>query len=321
MSLHTFIFSEKKQHRLIRHLSFWMFFCISRIYVNYYPGKFSHVYTLSTYNYAVAYMAGFLPVYIISVYTFIYFFVPRFLQKKKYVPFFTGVIITGLFNFIACTFIAALIFKLENTSLEGAESFYAPLRSGFYQGVILGLSTDGIAAGIKLAKGWYLQQLENTKLTRLKKESEIKLLQSQIHPVFLLQSLHTLHKKIICLSDDAPATVLQLSDLLSYFLYESKEEFISLEKEIEMAERLISIEKSNRQNNFSAEILIDGCTEGKYITPLSLFTPLQNVFTKNEKENENIHVAIIIQEKSLNLGLSGHAGTITEIPLHTTLQV
>jgi LytS/YehU family sensor histidine kinase len=262
-------------------------------------------------------MLGFLPVYIISVYVFIYFLVPRFLQKKKYPGFFTGAFITGLFNFIACAFIAALIFKLKETPLEGAESFYAPLRSGFYQGVVLGLSTDGIACGIKLAKGWYLQQAENTKLTKLKKESEIKLLQTQIHPVFLLQSLNALHEKIMCSGDDAPATVLQLSDLLSYFLYESKEEFISLEKELEMAERLINIEKSNRKNNFSAEIFIDGDTESKYIAPLSLFSPLQNAFTKSE----NIHIAINIQEKFLKLDLSAHDDIITELPLHTTSQV
>lgn len=264
-------------------------------------------------------MVGFLPVYIISVYVFIYFFVPRFLQKKKYVAFIAGTFVTGLFNFIACALIATLIFKLKKTPLEGAESFYAPLRSGFYQGVVLGLSTDGIASGIKLAKGWYLQQVENTRLTRLKKEGEIKLLQSQIRPVFLLQSLNTLHEKIICLTDDAPATVLQLSDLLSYFLYDSKEEFISLEKEIEMAERLIAIEKGNRKNNFSAEIFIDGDTAGKYIVPLSLFTPLQNAFTKN-KENKNIGIAIHVQDKFLSLDLLEPGNITTEISLYTTMQ-
>src|SRR5215831_17936361 len=177
-----------------------MVFCVSRIYLNYYPGKPADILELSTYDFALAYMIGHLPVYLVSVYVFIYFFVPRYLQKKKYLHFIAGGFIMGLFNFIACVLIDSLIFKITDTPLEGKESFYAPLRSGFYQGVVLVLSMSAIASGIKLTKSWYLQQIENIKLAKLKNEKEIKLLKAQIQPVFLFESLKTLREKIIFLS-------------------------------------------------------------------------------------------------------------------------
>jgi LytS/YehU family sensor histidine kinase len=316
---YEFIFSNERRYRLTRHLSFWIFFCISRIFLNLNPGKPDDVFTLSSYNYALAYTIGYTPVSMFSIYIFIYVLVPRYLQKKKYLSFIIASLFTGAINFIACFFISFLIFTIFKTPLNGEESFYAPLRAGFRQGIVLNLSISLIVSGIKLAKGWYLQQVENTELAKLKSEKEIKLLRAQTQPLFLFQSLNTLREKIVCLDDEAPIMVLQLSELLSYLLYDSKDELISLQKELEMLELLIAIEKKNKRNNLETKIFIDGDKNNKYIIPLSLFANLQNAFLNNDQENM-VNIRIHIEENFLHFNLSNHIDIDTEVSLYKLKQ-
>jgi LytS/YehU family sensor histidine kinase len=304
----------------MRHLSFWIVFCISRIYLNHYPGKFSDVFVLNTYGYAFAYMIGYTPVSVFSIYIFMYILVPRYLQKKKYLRFIVASVAVGIINFVACFFISVLIFKTLKTPLEGKENFYAPLRAGFYHGVLLDLSMSAIVCGIKLAKGWYLQQIENTRLATLKTETEIKLLKAQIQPAFLFQSLNTLRENIISINDDAPLMVLQLSELLSYLLYDTKDELIALQKELEMLELLMVIEKRNKRNNFKAKLFIEGEINNKYIAPLSLFAHLQNAVFNNQQENIE-QIRVHIKDDSINFKAVNHTDISTEIPLYPNKQL
>src|SRR5204863_6460544 len=72
------------------------------------------------------YMIGYTWVSILSIYLFMYFLVPRYLQKKKYLRFIIASLFIDVINFIACFFISVLIFTIFKTLLEGEESLYAP---------------------------------------------------------------------------------------------------------------------------------------------------------------------------------------------------
>ena len=79
-----------------------------------------------------------------------------------------------------------------------------------------------------------LQQRENERLAKQKLATELQLLKTSIHPRFLFHSLHTVQRYINNSPSQSSALILELSDLLSYVLYEKDENWVELEKELEI---------------------------------------------------------------------------------------
>jgi LytS/YehU family sensor histidine kinase len=168
------------------------------------------------------------------------------------------------------------------------------------------ITTGGIVLGIKIAKEWIVKQKENQRLAKLKISNELQLQKARIYPGFLFQSLDSLCTKMISGSPDSPKMILRLSDLLNYLLYESSEELIPLEKELEMIANLLSIEKINQAHHLTIHSQITATSEGKFIRPLILFPLLQNCFeTLGCRENEQyvVHLEIAIINQILNVSL------------------
>ena len=107
----------------------------------------------------------------------------------------------------------------------------------------------------------------------------------QLHPRFLFHSLHGVKKHIYPHPSLAANLILQLSDLLSYILYESNEEWVSLGKELDMIKSYIDLEKKSSANVLFTEIHISGTINGKCIFPLLLLSFIENVFDCFLKDN------------------------------------
>lgn len=325
MSLYTFIFSEKKQHRLIRHFTFWAGFCLLEFSSALYPDRPADLSTLDLYKIPLLSVICFTPLYIFSVYSFIYILLPRFLQRRRYGAFIGSAFIVAFCTFFAGIFLSILFFKVTGISsfLTGTNKSLAPFRTALYQGVILAfLSTGGMVTIIKLAKDWYLQQEENTKLTILKNEKEIKLLKANLQPVFLFQSLNILYKKITNDEPDAPAMVLELSELLSGILYDNDKELIPLKQELEMVHRLIHIKQLDTQTN-AIKISVRGNDDKKYISPFVMFSYLQTVLNGTEIQKDVNHIVEIILEinERLSFQLMGSAEMSTEFILYNEQEI
>lgn len=86
-----------------------------------------------------------------------------------------------------------------------------------------------------------LAQYREMELKRLVSEAELKALQSQIHPHFLFNALNTLYGLIPREARGARATVLNLSDMLRYFL-RAGETLIPLEEEMRIVRAYLEIE-------------------------------------------------------------------------------
>ena len=65
------------------------------------------------------------------------------------------------------------------------------------------------------------------------KEPELKALKAQIDPHFLFNSLNSIYSLVLKKSDLAPEALIKLADAMRYIIYESNEEKVSLQKEID----------------------------------------------------------------------------------------
>ncbi|MBI2730298.1 MAG: histidine kinase [Sphingobacteriales bacterium] len=266
-----FIFSKKPTVKLLRHFLFWLLFSLHFIIQNLMIGGPGEAKTSRTFIESFLHLLYFLPVFILSTYFFLQVILPATLFKKKYLLFSFASFLLLSFSIAGCYWMGKLYihntYKIPFDKITFLQNKYHVLVNGFFVTLMLW----GIAGGFKLAKKWYEKQKENEKLAQQKIATEIKLLKTQIHPRFLFHSLHSVQQQVEALSKEAPGMILQLADMLSYLLYESDEEFVLLEKEVEITRSYILLQQAGSKNKVDFKLRILGKTQGILITPLILF--------------------------------------------------
>ncbi|KAA5532253.1 hypothetical protein F0919_15765 [Taibaiella lutea] len=127
-------------------------------------------------------------------------------------------------------------------------------------------------------------------------ESELSLLKSQINPHFLFNVLNSIYALSLKKSDKTPEIVLKLSDILRYMLYETKQEKVPLEKEIDMIENYIEIEKIRIGSQQQISLEIKGAFDSYIIAPVILIPFVENAVKHGlDSMSENAFVNIKIQ--------------------------
>ncbi|NJO91851.1 MAG: histidine kinase [Chloroflexia bacterium] len=103
-------------------------------------------------------------------------------------------------------------------------------------------------------------------------KNELELLKSQINPHFLFNTLNNIDALIHKSPDDASRSLLSLSDMLRYMIYETNVENVSLNKEIEYLEHYIKLQKLRlRETEFVNYTFLQNCKDTE-IAPV-LFLP------------------------------------------------
>jgi len=144
-----------------------------------------------------------------------------------------------------------------------------------------------------LAAGWIFKQIKSIiTLKNEKSKAELALLKSQINPHFLFNTLNNLYGLTVEKSDDAPEVVLKLSDMLSYTIYEGKENMVPLKNEISYLENYIALHKIRYHNNL--DIIFNSQITGSFkIAPLLFIILLENAFKHGVErltEKSYIHI-------------------------------
>jgi sensor histidine kinase YesM len=208
--------------------------------------------TSRTFLESASHFLYFLPIYLLSTYFFKEILLPKFLFKRRYTAFAFSFLFLFALSYVA-VYCAGLLYLHHSTGLPYNQiTFTANKYHALVDGLFVPFMLFGIVAGIKFSKKWYLQQRENEKLARQKLATELQLLKTSIHPRFLFHSLHTVEKHIERSSAESPALILQLSDLLSYILYENDKNWVELEKELEIIRGYINLE----EKSFEGKLLI-----------------------------------------------------------------
>lgn len=175
--------------------------------------------------YFVACVAGRIALLIIIAYLNLQYFLPRYLLKKRYLAYFTAIILSvigylaaqSLFDFYLYGYVVG---PMRNSNLLESLSynFFSTL---WYLGLMLAL---------KLSMDWYGQQLVIQKITVEKLNAEVNFLRAQVNPHFLFNILNNLYALTLKKSELAPDVVLKLSEMMEYMLYDSTGEKVPLEK-------------------------------------------------------------------------------------------
>lgn len=167
--------------------------------------------------------------------------------------------------------------------------------------IYLGFSS-GVALSLKLTR----KQVDVVKrehgLIQEKLNVELQLLRSQLHPHFLFNTLNNIYALARKKSDDAPETIMKLSELLDFMLYRSNTDTIPVAQEIKFLDDYISLECIRYSNKLSIEFLKDIDNEQAPIAPFLLLPLVENAFKHGAgetRQNSFIHIEIAVQNNML----------------------
>lgn len=131
-----------------------------------------------------------------------------------------------------------------------------------------------------------------------KAKAELTLLKNQINPHFFFNTLNNLYGLAVEKSDQAPAMILKLSDIMRYTIYEGNADYVALKDEVAYLEDYIELHKIRYQKKVNISIRKD-LQHAHKIAPLLLVIPLENAFKHGvEKLVEDAYIDLEISTTS-----------------------
>jgi sensor histidine kinase YesM len=290
---------------ILQHLVFWVlsFFVFLNLFkTGHRPGKIDYVYTL-------LFHLSLLP----PVYLNLKWLLPWLAKRNTWLL------------YAALLIVLILVFSWLNYMFF--QSWSSVLLPGYFFISYFTLAEVGIffityialTSLIKLSKSWFSVNELQRRLLESEKEKvqmELKALRSQINPHFFFNTLNSIYSMTLEQDGRLPNTVLQLSDLMRYFLYESKGEFVPLEKEIAVLKDYISLQRLRSRETLDTVTDIQGGTSGLHIAPLLLITFVENAFKHGAKGSTGqtyVHLSLKTEGQALHFRLENNIGTGEEI--------
>jgi sensor histidine kinase YesM len=311
MERYPFIFSDAWEYRFKRHFYFWAVWWIFQSILYSFVAAGLNVDYLRRLPIAALDALLFLVPHMLLAYSLMYFVVPRYLLKAKYVQAVIGVVVLFLLTGIISSLISVYCLRPIRMFIFGPHLSQPHINEvRFFYGLLAGLrgaiTIGGLAAAIKLMKYWYVKEQRNLQLQKENISSQLQLLKAQVHPHFLFNTLNNLYSGTQVTSPAAAKMIMGLSQLLRYMLYECNQPLVPLSCELQMLEEYILLEKSRYGNALEMHVEVPLADTGLAIAPLLLLPFVENSFkhgTSNVLEQPWISLTISVENNWLKMKL------------------
>jgi len=292
--------------RIAQHLVFWglAYYILVRVFASSSEIQVTdHLYTM---------------VFVVTIATCVYLnlllLIPFFLNRGKYL---LHVVMLAL-CLVAVTLLNQFTFsRIIDYILPG---YYFISYFSFTDILKFMVVFTGITSLLKLSKGYFLLLESRNELVKLQKErteSELMALRAQVNPHFLFNSLNSIYALVLKHSGQAPETILKLSDLLRYVLYETRRERVALSAELEHMQQYVALQGLRSGPDTSVHLEIQGEPGTMKIAPL-LFLPLiENSFKHGIKGATGpafVNMEWTIEKGSVRFLIENNKGLTDELP-------
>lgn len=272
------------------HFIFWFLSLVFALIAFYVASNHQLGFTIELLFSAVIINLGF----VFAVYVNLYLLIPKLLKKKKYIFYIFWLLIT--------LSVASMIILLLFYFIQGQPFSKQLFSTHFFTSLVY----VAVTSLIKFLTDWIELQdiaLRYNKVEKEKLEAELKTLKAQINPHFLFNSLNNIYSLSLNNSDKAPQLILKLSDLMRHVLYDSREDYIPLKKEIGFIQNFIDLQRIRLADN--VEILFQqiGKPSNQFVIPLVFEPFIDNAIKHGSRSNVEkpfIHISLKIEEKQLH---------------------
>lgn len=159
----------------------------------------------------------------------------------------------------------------------------------------------------------YRKLKESTRQLRLEKqEAELSYLKSQTNPHFLFNTLNNIYSLARDKSDLAPESILRLSKILRFMLYETSGEYIAIEQELKIMNDYLALEKLRYDESLSVNFNHDIEDMKQAIPPLLLIPLVENAFKHGISETRNrpfVEIHLTVNQRILTFVVKNSTGS------------
>jgi two-component system LytT family sensor kinase len=211
-------------------------------------------------------------------------FIPRLFYKKGYVQY--ALLLLGSFCVIMLLhgalfrpFVLGHTFNFISSSVHNIIPFlFTIFVSSTYQTISDRIKNETLLAA---------KQRENLK-------TELSFLRSQISPHFLFNIMNNIAAMVRLKSDELEPTIHKLSSLMRYMLYETDEDKVLLQSEIEYLQSYIDLQRQRFSERLTLHASLDVKENWHSIEPMLLIPFVENAFK---------HGTGLIQNPEIEIGL------------------
>lgn len=152
----------------------------------------------------------------------------------------------------------------------------------------------GLSTAIRVSIRWRHTERRLVQAEREKSEAELKNLKSQLNPHFLLNTLNNIYALVAIDGNRAQDTILELSRMLRYVLYDNQAGKVLLEKELEFIENYISLMRIRLPKSVEVSVHLDAGEKPLRISPLIFISLIENAFKHGVSPTEPSFISISI---------------------------
>lgn len=281
------------QNRVLQHILFW---CLSYAYLLYYfapatPQQIDVIYTTVFH----------LPL-VVAVYINTGLLVPRLLRRRFYMGY-----------FIALSILVVLSTALNVFLFEVAIDYIFPgyffiSYYDFYSLLPYAVIYTGLTTLLKLSRGWFkLMEAEHEKTA-----TELKFLKMQINPHFLFNSLNSIYSLSLKKDEQVSPAILKLAEVMRYMIYESDDDFVPLENEINYLENYIALQQM-RNRTARINFAITGDPGPYRVAPFMFIVFVENGFKHGVETGGFIDMQIEIVVDKLTFTVINNKGILDDV--------
>jgi len=219
-----------------------------------------------------------------------YFLIPRYLNKRKVWQYMSILLIL----YFLVVLLMFSVFQLEKPS--GFSLSRLPYFFIFVFLFIWAMSTVYRTVSDKAKTDQLLRERENENL-----KTELSFLRSQLSPHFLFNVLNNMVAMARLKSDKLEPSLIKLSGLMRYMLYESDEQKVLLSRELEYVTSYVDLQKLRFGKDMLVKVDMNDGEEYHLIEPMLLIPFIENAFK---------HGTGLIQQPEIDISLEVKKGIL-----------
>lgn len=158
--------------------------------------------------------------------------------------------------------------------------------------VVIAWLVVGFNVAIKVTNKWFTDEQKKRELEKEHLKSELAFLQNQISPHFFMNTLNNIHAQIEFDSKEAQSSIVTLSKMMRYLLYESERGKTILKKEIEFLKSYVDLMKLRLDEGVKVELDISIIDEDIKLHPFLFISFVENAFKHGVSYNEKSYIKI-----------------------------
>lgn len=171
---------------------------------------------------------------------------------------------------------------------------------------LIALLIVGFDTGLRSVFRWTRSEQERDNLEKEKVKTELAFLRNQINPHFLMNTLNNIHALIDFDTDEAKDTIIRLSKLMRYLLYDTERDLIPLKEEVGFIQSYVELMEMRLSKRVTVSVNMQVLDEHKMLPPLLFTSLIENAFKYgvSNKMDTSIKIELSTTEDELSFALS-----------------